>query len=83
MGTVGAALILLHGAGLEIVSLYDRPEGSRLGRYHYVIEAESEAGITDAQIDAVCAMEGMRFAGRFKVVEKGRGGSTRSLFETD
>ena len=60
----------IHNTGLEIVSLHDRPEGSRLGRYHYVIEVEDEAGITDIQIETVSAMEGLRFAGRFQAVEK-------------
>ena len=60
----------IHNTGLEIVSLHDRPEGSRLGRYHYVIEVEDKAGITDVQIETVSAMEGLRFAGRFQAVEK-------------
>lgn len=63
-------IVTIHDAGLEIVSLHDRPEGSRLGRYHYVIEVEDEAGITDAQVETVSAMEGLRFAGRFQAVEK-------------
>ena len=60
----------IHNTGLEIVSLHDRPEGSRLGRYHYVIEVEDKAGSTDVQIETVSAMEGLRFAGRFQAVEK-------------
>ena len=63
-------LIALHDAGLETLSLHDRPEGSFLGMYHYVIEVECEAGITDAQIEAVSALDGLRFAGRFNAVEK-------------
>ena len=63
-------IVKLRDAGLEIVSLHDRPEGSRLGKYHFVIEAEDEAGITEAQIEAVSALEDIRFAGRFKAEEK-------------
>ena len=63
-------VVALHDAGLEIVSLHDRPEGSRLGMYHYVIEVENEAGITDAQIKTVSIMKDVRFAGRFDWVEK-------------
>ena len=63
-------IVALREAGFEIVSLHDRPEGSRLGRYHYVIEVENEAGITDAQVESVSALEGVRFAGRFNVAEK-------------
>ena len=63
-------IVQIHEAGLELVSLHDRPEGSALGRYHYVIEAEDEAGVTVAQTDAICALEGVRLAGRFNAVEK-------------
>ena len=63
-------IIALREEGLEIVSLHDRPEGSRLGRYHFVIEAEDEAGITDTQVRTLSAVEGLRFAGRFSVMEK-------------
>ena len=63
-------LVAMRDAGLEIVSLHDRPEGSRLGRYHYVIEAEDAQGITDAQVGTISALEGVRFAGRFNAAEK-------------
>ena len=62
--------VLLHDAGLEMVALHDRPEGSALGSYHYVIEAECESGVTAAQLDAVLGAEGVRFAGCFDAVEK-------------
>ena len=65
-------LIALHDVGLELVSLHDRPEGSSLGRYHYVIEVECETGITNTQIRAVSSLEGVRFAGCFNVSEKMR-----------
>ncbi len=63
-------IIRLHDAGLELVTLHDRPEGSALGSYHYVIEVENQAGITQAQLDAVHAMDQVRFAGCFDAVEK-------------
>jgi hypothetical protein len=63
-------LVAMRDAGLEIVSLHDRPEGSRLGMYHYVIEVEDETGITDSQIETVSALEALRFAGRFNALEK-------------
>ena len=62
-------LIAMHDTGLETVALHDRPEGSRLGMYHYVIEAKNEAGISDTQIRDVCAEEGVRFLGRFQAVD--------------
>ena len=63
-------IVEIHDAGLELVSLHDRPEGSRLGRYHYVIEVEAEAGVSDDQIERLSALDGMRFAGRFNAVRK-------------
>ena len=63
-------ILALHEAGLEFVALHDRPEGSRLGRYHYVIETECETGVTDDQLAAARSLEGVRFAGCFDAVEK-------------
>ena len=63
-------IVALHEAGLEMVTIHDRPEGSALGAYHYVIEVENPDGIAEAQLDAVRAMDGVRFAGCFNAVEK-------------
>ena len=63
-------IVRLHDADMEMVALHDRPEGSALGTYHYVIEVESETGVTEAQLDVVRAMDGVRFAGCFNAVEK-------------
>lgn len=65
-------IVAIHNCGLEPVSIHDRPEGSQLGRYYYVIEVEDEDedGITDEQIDAVSAFEDVRFCGRFTTTEK-------------
>ena len=63
-------IVGLHDAGLEMVSLHDRPEGSALGSYHYLIEVETEADAAEAQIEVACAMDGVRFAGCFNAVEK-------------
>lgn len=67
---VDEIIVSLHDAGLEVVSLHDRPEGSSLGRYHYVIEVEDKEGITAEQIEAVCSSDDVRFAGRFDSAEK-------------
>ena len=40
--------------------------------YRYIIEVSSSAGISSAQVDAISGLEGIRFAGRFNAVEKGR-----------
>ncbi|MBQ1311906.1 MAG: hypothetical protein IIY55_08655, partial [Blautia sp.] len=63
-------IVSLHEAGLEMVTLHDRPEGSMLGSYHYVIEGECIPEVTKEQIDAACAMDGVRFAGCFHAIEK-------------
>ena len=63
-------IVAMHNAGLEFVCLHDRPEGRNLGTYHYVIEVENKTGITDAQVDAVAASEGVRFAGKFQAIQK-------------
>ncbi len=76
-------MVALHENDLETVSLHDRPEGSSLGRYHYVIEVENEEGITDEQIEAVCAMDGVRFAGCFDAAEKGNTAGTEDTAETE
>ncbi len=62
-------IVLLHGAGLEPVALHDRPEGSRLGDYHYVIEVGNDEGVTAEQLDAVRGVEGVRFAGCFDAID--------------
>ena len=63
-------IIVLHDASLELVTLHDRPEGSALGTYNYMIEVENTEGIHKAQLDAVRSMDGVRFAGCFDAVEK-------------
>ena len=63
-------ILRLHEAGLEMVTLHDRPEGSALGSYHYLIEVGNETGITGDQINALRGLDGVRFVGCFDAVEK-------------
>ncbi len=63
-------IVAMKESGLETVFVHDRPERSILGRYHFVIEVKDEAGISDDQIDRICSMEGVRFAGCFEATEK-------------
>ena len=63
-------IVQLHDLGLEMVTIHDRPEGSVLGIYHYVIEVENDTGVTQAQINIVLTMDGVRFAGCFDALEK-------------
>ena len=61
-------IVKLREAGLELSVLHDRPEGSRLGMYRYLIEVEDDTGIDEAQLEA-CADEDARCAGRFDALE--------------
>lgn len=74
-GEITGILAALRDAEMEVVSLHDRPEGSRLGRYHYVIEVRNDAGIDAAKAEEVSKDCGMRFAGCFDAIEKGSGES--------
>lgn len=64
-------ILVIHNAGLELVTVHDRPEGSALGNYHYVIEVTDSDGISDEQLEEVCALEEVRFIGCFDSLEKG------------
>ncbi len=63
-------LAAIHDAGLELVTLHDRPEGSALGSYYYLIEVEDETGVTAGRLDRVSALDGVRYLGSFDTVEK-------------
>ncbi len=63
-------ILCLHDLGLEMVTLHDRPEGSALGSYHYVIEVGNEGGISRPQIEALRSMDQVRFVGCFNAIEK-------------
>lgn len=64
-------IVEIHNTGLELVTIHDRPEGSALGSYHYMIEVERDGGISQEQIDRICSFKEIRFLGRFDPVEKG------------
>lgn len=63
-------IVDIHNAGLELVTIHDRPEGSKLGKYNYIIEFEVPGGITDKQINKVCENDIIRFLGSFNTVSK-------------
>ncbi|OON86999.1 hypothetical protein BXO88_05515 [Oribacterium sp. C9] len=63
-------ILAIHDAGLEMVTIHDRPEGSKLGRYNYIIETEKPGGVTKEEIEEVSGLEGIRFLGSFNAVEK-------------
>ena len=63
-------IVAIHQTGAEFVTLHDRPEGSRLGTYHYLIEVTEESGIPDDLLAALAAIPGVRCLGRFSVVTR-------------
>lgn len=63
-------IVEIHDSGVELVTLHDRPEGSELGSYFYVIEVENEGGITQEQLDRISKFEEVRLVGKFRSVEK-------------
>lgn len=63
-------IVTIHNSGLELVALHDRPEGSALGSYNYLIEVSCASGITVKQIETVTANEKIHFFGSFESREK-------------
>ena len=63
-------IVDIHNSGLEMTAIHDRPEGSMLGSYNYIIETENPEGITDEQINAVLKHPEVRYLGSFCVSEK-------------
>lgn len=62
-------IVEIHNAGLETVTLHDRPDGTKLGSYNYVIEVESE-NITDEMLEKVTKHDGVQLRGCFDLSEK-------------
>ena len=75
---IAEILLAVRSAGMEMVSIHDRPEGSDLGIYHYVIEVQCEGGILDGQIGAVSSLKGVRYAGRFQTLQAGSGNTSNT-----
>ena len=63
-------ILEIHDAGLELVTIHDRPEGSMLGAYNYIIEVENENGISQEQLEEIAGIPEIRCLGSFGVVEK-------------
>lgn len=63
-------IVEVHNTGLEMVTIHDRPEGSRLGLYHYIIEVENPNGISGEKRGKIEGIPEVRFLGSFDVMEK-------------
>ena len=62
-------IVAIHESGLEMVALHDRPEGSALGSYHYVIEVEGSEEVEEKAL-ALEESLGIRLLGCFGSQEK-------------
>ncbi len=63
-------IVEIHNSGLEFVTIHDRPEGSYLGSYRYIIELEDEDGITEDELAVIEEIPELRCLGSFDMVEK-------------
>ena len=63
-------IVEIHNTGLEFVTIHDRPEGSRLGAYRYIIELEDEDGITEEELAVIEEIPELRCLGSFDMAEK-------------
>ena len=57
------------GETQRLVCVHDRPAGSALGVYRYVIELSREAGFTDDDIERLGKDAGLEYLGRYGRVE--------------
>ena len=63
-------VVEISRAGLELVTIHDRPEGSQLGTYNYIIEVENSSGITERQVEKIKTIPEVRYLGSFDFLEK-------------
>ena len=56
--------------GVKLVTVHDRPEGSSLGVYRYLIELSYEDGFTDSQLTRLSEEVGLEYLGRYSRVEQ-------------
>lgn len=62
-------IVKIHDSGVELVTIHDRPEGSQLGTYNYIIEVENESGFSDKLIEELSSIPDLHYLGSFNVVE--------------
>ena len=59
----------LCAEGTELVCVHDRPDGSALGTYRYVIELTRDGGFTDEELTRLEGMGALAYLGRYARVE--------------
>ncbi|MBR3225663.1 MAG: hypothetical protein IKF78_10130 [Atopobiaceae bacterium] len=55
--------------GAKLVCVHDRPEGSALGTYRYVIELEREDGFSDEEISRLEGIDALEYLGHYGRIE--------------
>lgn len=63
------ALDVACSGGSQLVCVHDRPEGSALGTYRYVIELSRATGFTDDEVVRLANEAGLDYLGRYACVE--------------
>ena len=63
-------IVEIHNTGVELVTIHDRPEGSQLGAYNYIIEVENESGMSGELIEKLENIPEIHFLGSFNVILK-------------
>ena len=58
-----------YDSGTKLACVHDRPEGSALGTYRYVIELSREDGFSDAEIKRLEGIEHLTYLGKFSSIE--------------
>ena len=56
--------------GTELVCVHDRPEGSALGTYRYVIELERESGFAEEELARLQGIESLEYLGSYARLEE-------------
>ena len=69
-GRIDDIIVEIRKSGAELVTIHDRPEGSRLGTYHYIIEVKDGAGLSEKALEKIDAIPEVRCLGSFDVAEK-------------
>ena len=68
-GELPALLDELCAEGTELVCVHDRPEGSALGTYHYVIELQRKSGFKSKEVERIKGLPQVDYLGAYSSIE--------------
>jgi hypothetical protein len=63
-------IVGIHDTGAELVTIHDRPQGSQLGTYNYILELENRTGFSEELQKELDDLDAVQFRGSFQVMEK-------------